>query len=167
MNRRTFISQGFWAIIGFGIISPSLLWGADRRASAKSNKGLQGYRLDRTIFCQFDNEPLNSEIEKIANDLGCRVFHGDPGSFDIIGVPCFISIVDRRLVGRLAWDTFLGYRRETGDHTPCLVIDSRGNWDLPSQRNFIFIDLTRKKITNHIKNLIVEAKGSYSQRYYG
>jgi hypothetical protein len=102
----------------------------------------------------------------MAKGLGCRVYYGEPGSFDIIGVPCFIAIVDRSLVGRLAWETFLDYRRETGDHTPCLVIDG-GELKNPSRRNLLSIYPKGWKTTGQIKNLIVTAKAGYSSRYYG
>jgi hypothetical protein len=167
MNRRRFLSQSFWAIAGVGIFGPSQVLGASPRTPVKPQGRPSGYRLDRTIFCQFDNLILKGEIEKLARDLGCRVVHGEPGSFDIIGVPCFISIVDRRVVGRLAWETFLDYRQETGDQTPCLIIDGREGSKFPSLSNSILFDPRDKRTAKYIKHLIAAAKTGYSLRYYG
>ena len=162
MNRRRFIGKSLWAIIGFGVISPSLGLGSYRKGPIKPNRALEGYRLDKTIFCQFDNSTLKVEIEKLAKGLGCRVYSGEPGSFDIIGVPYFVSVVDRSLVGRQAWETYLEYCRVTKDQTPCLIIDGRDGLEFPVQRNFILIGHNGIKNTEHIKNLISAARPSQS-----
>jgi hypothetical protein len=167
MNRREFIKKSLWGVGIFGLISPSQALGAYRKSSGKPITTLQGYRLDKTIFCQFDNPNLKREIEKLAKDLGCRVYHGEPGSFDIIGVPYFVSIVERRLVGKQAWETYLEYCRNTGDKTPCLIIDGQEGLKFPSLRNSIPFDPRDKKTAKYIKNLIVAAKTGYSSRYYG
>jgi hypothetical protein len=166
MNRRGFIKQSFWAIVGVGIWAPSQVLGASR-TPVKADSRLPGCRSDRTIFCQFDNPVLKREIEKLARELGCRVVHGEPGSFDIIGVPYFVSIVDRRVVGRLAWATFLEYCRETGDQTPCLIIDGREGLKFPALRNAILFDPRDNRTARYIKHLIAAAKTGYSSRYYG
>jgi hypothetical protein len=158
MNRRTFIGKSLWAIIGFGVISPSLGLGSYRKGPVKPNRDLQRYRFDKTIFCQFDNSTLKVEIEKLAKELGCRVYSGEPGSFDIIGVPYFISVVDRSLVGRQAWETYMQYCRVTGDQTPCLIINGRDGLEFPTQRNFILISPNDTKKTAHIKDLIAGAR---------
>lgn len=167
MNRREFLKKSFWAAGIFGLIGPSQVFGSKRKDTAKPITSLTGYRLDKTIFCQFDNPVLKGEIEKLARDLGCQVVHGEPGSFDIIGVPYFVSIVDRRVVGRLAWATFLDYRRETGDQTPCLIIDGREGLKFPALKNSILFDPRDKKTAKYIRHLIAAAKTGYSSRYYG
>lgn len=167
MNRREFIRKSLWAVGISWLIGPSQVFGSYRKGPVKPNRGLEGYRLDKTIFCQFDNSPLKVEIEKLAGELGCRVYHGEPGSFDIIGVPYFVSIVDRRVVGRQAWKTYLEYCRVTGDQTPCLIIDGREGMQFPSLGNSILFDPRDKRTAKYIKNLIAAAKTGYSPRYYG
>jgi hypothetical protein len=169
MNRRAFLMMSFWTVTGLGIINPAAVLGADKKGPAKPNSSLQGYRLDKTIFCQFESRTLKREIEQLAKDLGCRVYHGEPGSFDIIGVPYFVSIVDRRVVGRQAWKTYLEYCRETGDKTPCLIIDGQEGLGLkfPSLRNSVLFDPRDKRTAKYIKHLIAAAKTGYSSRYYG
>ena len=167
MNRRDFIRKSLWAVGISWLIGPSQVFGSNRNAPVKPGRGLQGYRLDKTIFCQFDNSTLKVEIEQLARELGCRVYHGEPGSFDIIGVPYFVSIVDRRVVGRLAWGTFLDYRRKTGDQTPCLIIDGQEGSKFPSLSNSILFDPRDKRTARYIKHLIAAAKTGYSPRYYG
>jgi hypothetical protein len=167
MNRREFIGKSLWAAGISWLIGPSQVFGLTRNAPVKPGRGPQGYRLDKTIFCQFESPTLKKEIEQLAKDLGCRVYHGEPGSFDIIGVPYFVSIVDRRVVGRQAWGTYLEYCRETGDKTPCLIIDGREGLQFPSLRNSILFDPRDKRTAKYIKNLIAAAKTRYSPRYYG
>ena len=158
MNRREFIKKGFWGVGFLGLFFPSIVFGLNRRGRVKIDCSLQGYRLDKTIFCQFDNARLKGEIEKLAEDLGCRVYTGESGTFDIIGVPYFVSVVDRRLIGRQAWETYLEYCRVTGDQTPCLIIDGRDGLEFPAQRNFILMGPNAIKNTDHIKHLISSAR---------
>ena len=51
-----------------------------------------------TIFCQFDKLKLlelSKELEKLAEEIGCKIFYGEPYSPDIIAIPSFIKIIDR------------------------------------------------------------------------
>lgn len=169
MNRREFLKKSFWAVGIFGLIGPSQVLGSNRKGPAKPITSLKGYPLDRTIFCQFDNPALKREIEKLANGLGCRVYYGKPDTFDIIGVPYFVAIIDRKLVGREAWEAYLEYCRQTGDQTPCLIIDGQVGLEFPSHGNFILLDRF-DKTNDRLKKLIVsvkprnsEANGKYAQ----
>ena len=164
MNRREFLKRSVWAVGIFGVVNPSSILGQNQKAPVSP---LAGYQRDRTIFCQFENPTLKKEIEQLAKGLSCRVYHGEPGSFDIIGIPYFVSIVDRRVVGRQAWETYLEYCRETGDKTPCLIIDGQEGMKFPSLRNAILFDPRDKRTARFIKHLIAAAKTGYSSRYYG
>lgn len=77
----------------------------------------------RTIFCTVDDDAIMKTVESHASELGCRVVKGEPFSPDIIVHGYFIAIVDRRLIGKEMWQSYMDYRNEADDHVPCIVVD--------------------------------------------
>ena len=85
-----------------------------------------GRAWQQTIFCQFGNSKLASSVGWLAKDLSCSIYWGEPFSPDIIAIPNFIMIVDRRTLGRERWAGYLGFREELQDSAPCILVDDLG-----------------------------------------
>jgi len=77
-----------------------------------------------TIFCQLSHAGLLGAVSSLAGRLRCSVQLGRPETPDVIALPAFVVIVDRASVGRPLWDTYLEYRREVGDKTPCIIAEN-------------------------------------------
>jgi hypothetical protein len=139
MNRRTFIKTCVWGGIFSGTIGPSRVLGALWECPKKDDMEEITYCWKTTIFCQVDNPFLTGEIEKLANRDGYKIYYGEPFSPDIIAIPYFVAVVDRSLIGKKIWELYLRYLDESGDETPCLVID-RLKYPHPVPKNAFFLD---------------------------
>jgi hypothetical protein len=121
-SRRTFFRQLLaGAAVGLGFKAEGL---ARAQTVAAGREVPKGFFWKTTIFCQVEDSHLMSEIGLTAHRLGCDIWHGEPVSSDLIAVPYFVAIVDRRVVDMDIWHDFLEYRRESGDRTPCILVDT-------------------------------------------
>lgn len=115
------------------------------------------------IFCEFNNPKLRSAIEQCASEMGCRIEDGRPGDPDILAFPYFISIVDRNIVGKDTWESYLAYRTEVDEIIPgievmevppCIVIDKIKHKERLD--NIFYYDIRKSssvpKIINMIRN---------------
>jgi len=100
---------------------------------------IDSFKRSKTIFAQFENDELKKELEKCAIKKRCDIYWGKPDSSDIIAIPHFISILDRNITGKEAWKNYLKYLEETGDNTPCIIIDNRNDLGLPKNIDFVGI----------------------------
>jgi len=76
-----------------------------------------------TVFCQVSHAGLLGAVGALADKLRCSVQLGRPETPDVIAIPAFVVIVDRATLGRPLWDTYLEFRREAGDETPCIIAE--------------------------------------------
>ena len=65
------------------------------------------YPWSETIFAQFENQNLKNQLEKCAKDIKCEIIWGETNSSDITGEPFFVSVIDRNIVGKEAWEEYL------------------------------------------------------------
>ncbi len=93
-------------------------------------EGMRNRHLDflgQNIICQFKNEKLKLELKQCAKEIGCHIWEAEPGSCDIVAIPAMISIIDRRTVGKDAWNIYMKACKDGMDDPPCLIIDSLKN----------------------------------------
>jgi len=112
------------------------------------------YKPNETSFCQFDNKDLLAVIEKHAAELGCKVYHGEPGSPDILAIPYFVAIVDRNIVGEETWDCYSDYCNEVNNKIPCIIVDDLDMGGLPTGKwwgQFFVVD--NNMITSRISEI--------------
>ena len=83
----------------------------------------------QTIFTIFDNEELKSALKKWARDNGCQITIGE-NIPDIVAIPFFACVIDRKVIGKEAWELYLEYRQVDGDdpdYVPlfkaCIIVD--------------------------------------------
>lgn len=106
---------------------------------------------NETIFTVFNNQKLKSALEKWAADHACQITVGEC-SPDIIAIFNFVSVIDRTLLGKEAWDSYLEYRKfddTAPDYVPlfklCIIVDSiRNNMSLPEFDFVLFCDLRNR-----------------------
>jgi hypothetical protein len=108
--------------------------------------------LNSVIF-QLGETSLAEKIFRTISPLNIDVLLGDRNSPDLIAIPFFAAVIDRRHVGERWWQEYLEYRVLINDRTPCIVID---NIDQPD-------DMTVKKVfysndTSEISRIIFKEK---------
>jgi hypothetical protein len=125
-NRRDF----FKSIIASGV-ALGMGGGAVARAN---NQGTscqfpppKGFARKTTIFAQCGNPEMLAALSWEANHLGCDIYHGQPFSPDIIAVPYFVALINRKTIEAGRWADFLEFRKEVGDTTPLIIVDEFGD----------------------------------------
>ena len=138
MNRREFLK----GIIGSGlysVIPESLdryLQDSDICSVPLSQSNIPKERpRDMRIFCQVENQKLETEIENCAQEIGCEVIYGEPFSPDLLALGGFIYILDRNVVGRFWWDQYISICNEYEWHEPCILVDTMKNKKLPKSNS--------------------------------
>lgn len=131
MKRRDFLK-----CLGSAAAAPMLLSGADGMTLATKRSDRDQPTGERkhwtnTIFRQVGDPDLVAALDTYALDAHCFVYDGAESSADIIAMPYFAAVIDRRLVGKGTWESYLAYREEIHDMSLCIVVDSRGEWPLP------------------------------------
>ncbi len=66
-------------------------------------------RYENTIITVIDNHPLSWRLDKWAQLNKINVFKGDPDSPDITVLPCFIFIIDRKVLNKRAYSLLLEF----------------------------------------------------------
>ena len=65
------------------------------------------FAIENTLFCQFENNELKIILEDWAAQNRINIYYGKPSSPDIIAVPFFAAVVDKRVVGSEIWENIL------------------------------------------------------------
>ena len=162
MNRRQFLKGILGSAVLAGSASPPVA------ASIQSHNPLTipslkrikpGERLcDRRIFCQFDNQELETEIERCATEIGCEVLYGEPFSLDILILGAFIYIIDRNLVGKDIWEEYARFCDEGKWDEPCLIVDNIKDMSYPKLSYVLQCDLNDPASITSILYVIKESK---------
>lgn len=132
---------------------------------ARYTKEIQG-PYTSIIFAQFDNQELKSKLETWARNRNCRIWWGEPNSPDIIAVGYFVSIIDRDIVGRESYESYLAYTSEANagdeicDETVCVIVDNIRNIELPNLDIILHYDLRDKRSIPWIIHSVSMAKES-------
>ncbi len=118
-----------------------------------------GERLrDRRIFCQFNHQELETEIERCAPEIGCEVLYGEPFSVDILILGAFIYIIDRNLMDRDIWEEYIRHCDEGRWDDPCLVVDSVKDMSFPKSSYVSQFNLDDPASITSILYVIKEAR---------
>ena len=123
IDRRNFIKKTVVAGIAVGISNPLLSSEMNTINSNIVKPNQAGFAWNKTIFCQFENQEIEKEIERFAQDINCKVYYGEPNSPDIIATPYFVSILDRNIIGKKCWKEYMDYCNEVDDNAPCIIVD--------------------------------------------
>ena len=102
---------------------------------------------DRCIYALIRHPGIASRLRQWAECHDCSIWWGDPDSgSEIVAVPCFAIVVDRRLLSREAWDFYVAFAKEVNDgedmvvngelidcsdDTVCILLDDIDDWPLP------------------------------------
>jgi hypothetical protein len=108
--------------------------GLEFQSSGEAQKSCFGERL---IFAKFDNDALATALERCAKRIGCVVFWGEDPP-DIIAIPYFVGVIDRRSQGEGAWQSYLEYLEEVFDGKP-IIYDGK-NIEPKKESPLILID---------------------------
>lgn len=111
----------------------------------------QSYSTENTIFAISNNEQLKTELEKWASANVVKIFWGDSNSPDIIAVPCFALIVDRNVISKEAYSSYLEFTNETNETNLFVAFDENIEMELPKNEIVLRINPTN---TNAIKWII-------------
>ena len=80
------------------------------------------FAIENTLFCQFENNELKIILEDWAAQNRINIYYGKPSSPDIIAVPFFAAVVDKRVIGSEIWDEYLAYCKETDESKPTILL---------------------------------------------
>jgi hypothetical protein len=109
------------------------------------------YSWLNTVFIQVADYDLVAKIGEKVQELNCDLEIGRKDFPDLMAVPFFIGIVDRRLVGSKMWEETLGFRKEYGGHKPLIVVDIENGVDTIKTKNVVYTD-SHDQILNIITN---------------
>jgi len=119
---------------------------------------------NETIFAVFNNPELMAEIECWAGENGSQITIGESPP-DIVAIPFFACVIDRRVLGQNAWDLYLEYmKKEDESISPtfnpcCIIVDNlRNSIYLPEYGPVFFCDLIEKNSIQWILKSIEIAK---------
>lgn len=164
VNRRHFLKNLVGSIILMNADPLSLFAGNNDLKSHEANV-IETPHIeiprDRRIFCQVENQQLETEIEKCAQDIGCEVLYGEPFSPDLLALGGFIHILDRNLVGRLWWYQYISICSEDEWDEPCLIVDNIKDMDIPKSNYVKQFDLNDPSSISSILYIIKEARLQY------
>ena len=104
-----------------------------------------------TKFTVFDNQKLKAALEKWAREHGCQIAIGEKIP-DIVALPYFISIIDRSVLSKEAWDLYLEVREINNTDQSyaslfkaCIIVDGiRDKMALPEYDPVFCFDLRHK-----------------------
>lgn len=158
LNRRDFLRNIISAGISFGFVNPCKIAASIKLYNNRKTLAKNSYALENTIFCQFNNEVLKTELEKCAERIDCNIWYGEPFSPDILAVPYFISIVDRNIVGKDIWETYVSFCDEVNDDAPCLIVDNIKYLTIPKTKYVSQFDLSDYSSIIAITHVVTEIK---------
>ena len=103
---------------------------------------------NETVLALFDHEKLKAELEKWAIKNNSKISWGDPRSPDVIAIPSFALIIDRRFMDTESWDLYLEFSNDyDGDGVeywqtkPCIIIDGIRDMELPRFNQVMLFDM--------------------------
>lgn len=162
LKRREFL-KGALGTLAVLNIPVALSWAAtDEKSAGSKGTGVEPM-WQRTILCQFDNSALKEAVEGVAKDISCDIWYGKSGWPDIFAIPCFITIVDRNLVGDEIWNEYLRFCEEVNDDTPCVIVDDMSHLGLPKNKDVSRINTNDPASINAVKQIIIASK----EKIYG
>ena len=167
MNRRKFLKSLIGACF-YSVIPVSFstyLQGRDIYPILLSHSYIPKEReRHMRIFCQVENQKLETEIEKCAKEIGCEVLYGEPFSPDLVALGGFIYILDRNIVGELWWEEYVSMCDDYRWDEPCILVDTMTNLTVPRSNVVMQFDLTNNLSLYQILYIIKETRLKISQK---
>lgn len=105
-----------------------------------------------TIFAACSQEGLRRKLELLAVELDCHVFWAEDPP-DIIAVPWFVAVVDRRVLGDDSWSLYEQYCAEISEREPCILIDDGPPSSLALQQVPVLTDSSEEELLKVIRTL--------------
>jgi len=138
----------------------------DDREIAYSAKGRFVWENhNQTVLALFDHEKLKAELEKWAIKNNSNISWGDPKSPDVIAIPSFVLIIDRRFMDSRSWDLYLEFSNDyDGDGVeywqtkPCIIIDGIRDMELPRFNQVMLFDINFDESIQWIIRAVAMAK---------
>lgn len=169
-GRRLFLRTLVLALGGAAALHPA---GATAAARANSDGGITPPPIadlpwKRTIFCQFDwsgkHRQLLRALADCAREIDCELVMGDYDAPDIFACGCFVQVVDRSAIAAEVWRDYLEVYRNSGDVTPCFIIDDCGDLPLPRWAFAYQLDMNHPESLGIILETIREMKAGMDGR---
>lgn len=120
------------------------------------------------IFANFENDELRNALEECAESIDCNIFWRECTP-DIIAVPYFIGIVDRKVLGDDAWQLYLDYLEGVFSEEPEFI---DGELFKPDESPLILIDEDSHFSTNKLvkyfhysPNKVIEITNTVESEY--
>ncbi len=128
-NRRKFLKGFLAGGVALGMWEDTSTGALAKSCDDEVREVPKCFAWQTTIFCQFGDPGLLSDVGAYARRIGCDIYHGEPFSPDIFAIPYFVAIVDRSTLTSESWAEYLEFREEVEDTTPCILVDSLGASD--------------------------------------
>ena len=104
------------------------------RAGGETYGGLE------TVLLLTGDRVFESRVREFAKSIGCKVYLSDRPFTDLIAVPCFIALVDRRMLGAEKWLELLEIRRNEFLYRDRILILDRTSWPVDRRCQRIGMD---------------------------
>lgn len=140
-DRRTF----FKTLLS---VPASLLFNEICAGESESNMDYRKIRIPKSccdrewrnfIVCISEDPWIKSEIEKCAQNMNCRVFHGE--LVDLYAMRGFVDILDRSTFDIKEWNDYVAFCDQFYEDVPCIVIDDIQDLVLPRTKTILRFDL--------------------------
>jgi hypothetical protein len=171
INRRDFIKgiTGLTAVTAFyPVLGPDTLI-ADidvNGLSCEVIKEPDKAFIPKIIFCQFEDEKLETAIAKLAKEMNCKVIHGVPFTPDMLALSGFVNIIDRNLVDREMWQEYVEWYDEFRRDETCIIVDNIiVDMPMPVLRYMPAFDLNNPYAVPAIITTIKSLKDVYAESY--
>ncbi len=116
------------------------------------------YFHDSTVIAVFNNEQLKKELENWAKSNDVKIYWTEPNSPDVISVPAFALIVDRDLLGKEAYFSYLEYAKEAKDTDLFVAFDNNNELELPANEVVLRVNPENKNAVSWVISNVENAK---------
>ncbi len=116
------------------------------------------YFHDSTVIAVFNNEQLKKELENWAKSNDVKIYWTEPNSPDVISVPAFALIVDRDLLGKEAYFSYLEYAKEAKDTDLFVAFDNNNELELPANEVVLHVNPENKNAVSWVISNVENAK---------
>ncbi len=116
------------------------------------------YLHDSTVIAVFNDEQLKKELENWVKSNDVKIFWAEPNSPDVISVPAFALIVDRDLLGKETYSSYLEYAKEAKETDIFIAFDNNTELELPANEVVLRINPENKNAVSWVISNIENAK---------
>ena len=91
---------------------------------------------EKMIGCLTGDIDLEKTLENIDDKRVLNITFIPAFDKDIIKHTCSAFVIDRRLIGKDAWNEYADFFKESGNDTPLLIVDHIRDWIIPQKGGF-------------------------------